>query len=200
MVIFISIFNREKNLLCIFYQLFEHVEILYSKNFSGYFTQPTAFTINTHLYFDKINVLQVCILTVESYSMGYLEMIVRRSGIIVVIICQTINGAEIISISPFITIIYPISTITGLIVITLFQASTSQSILFFLYPGGIIIILPVKSTQIINRPTLTMIVCPWGGKLNTSWFMIGDGLVLPGFGFPIFGSIFVLHYPYNSRF
>ena len=30
-----------KNLLCIFYQLFEHVEILYSKNFSGYFTnQP----------------------------------------------------------------------------------------------------------------------------------------------------------------
>ena len=87
MVIFISIFNREKNLLCIFYQLFEHVEILYSKNFSGYFTQPTAFTINTHLYFDKINVLQVCILTVESYSMGYLEMIVRRSGIIVVIIC-----------------------------------------------------------------------------------------------------------------
>ena len=108
MVIFISIFNREKNLLCIFYQLFEHVEILYSKNFSGYFTQPTAFTINTHLYFDKINVLQVCILTVESYSMGYLEMIVRRSGIIVVIICQTINGAEIISISPFITIIYNI--------------------------------------------------------------------------------------------
>ena len=87
LVIFISIFNREKNLLCIFYQLFEHVEILYSKNFSGYFTQPTAFTINTHLYFDKINVLQVCILTVESYSMGYLEMIVRRSGIIVVIIC-----------------------------------------------------------------------------------------------------------------
>lgn len=121
LVIFISIFNREKNLLCIFYQLFEHVEILYSKNFSGYFTQPTAFTINTHLYFDKINVLQVCILTVESYSMGYLEMIVRRSGIIVVIICQTINGTEIISISPFITIIYPISTITGLIVITLFQ-------------------------------------------------------------------------------
>ena len=119
LVIFISIFNREKNLLCIFYQLFEHVEILYSKNFSGYFTQPTAFTINTHLYFDKINVLQVCILTVESYSMGYLEMIVRRSGIIVVIICQTINGTEIISISPFITIIYPISTITGLIVITL---------------------------------------------------------------------------------
>lgn len=115
MVIFISIFNSEKNLLCIFYQLFEHVEILYSKNFSGYFTQPTAFTINTHLYFDKINVLQVCILTVESYSMGYLEMIVRRSGIIVVIICQTINGAEIISISPFITIIYPISTITGLV-------------------------------------------------------------------------------------
>lgn len=97
LVIFISIFNREKNLLCIFYQLFEHVEILYSKNFSGYFTQPTAFTINTHLYFDKINVLQVCILTVESYSMGYLEMIVRRSGIIVVIICQTINGAEIVS-------------------------------------------------------------------------------------------------------
>ena len=97
LVIFISIFNREKNLLCIFYQLFEHVEILYSKNFSGYFTQPTAFTINTHLYFDKINVLQVCILTVESYSMGYLEMIVRRSGIIVVIICQTINGTEIIS-------------------------------------------------------------------------------------------------------
>ena len=121
LVIFISIFNREKNLLCIFYQLFEHVEILYSKNFSGYFTQPTAFTINTHLYFDKINVLQVCILTVESYSMGYLEMIVRRSGIIVVIICQTINGAEIISISPFITIIYPISTITGLIVLRSFR-------------------------------------------------------------------------------